>query len=143
MTKPSLPAEVMHDLQRWLKDDVSIKKKNVRPNMPKNLENTNSRTQLTSGAKSKVIDIAKDKLNLRYESVQTTLDKNTGKRIEQVARKTIRIATKVKDPKTFEQKYKTIDRKILTYTPHTAWVQTFGKQQRLFRNSGAAFSQTL
>ena len=56
-----------------------------------------------------------------------------------MARKTIRLATKVKNPKTFEQKYKTIDGKILTYTPHTAWVQSFGKQPRLLRNSGAAF----
>ena len=56
-----------------------------------------------------------------------------------MARKTIRIATKVKNPKTFEQNYKTVDGKILTYTPHTSWVQTFGKQPRLSRNSGAAF----
>ena len=27
----------------------------------------------------------------------------------------------------------------MTYTPHTAWVQTFGKQLRLVRNSGADF----
>ena len=56
-----------------------------------------------------------------------------------MTRKTIRLVTKVKNPKTFEQKYKTIDRKFLTYTPHTAWVQTFGKQPRLLRNSGTAF----
>ena len=56
-----------------------------------------------------------------------------------MARKTIRLATKVKDPKTFEQKYKTIDGKTFTYTPDTAWAQTFGKQPRLLRNSGAAF----
>ena len=29
--------------------------------------------------------------------------------------------------------------KILTYTPHTAWIQTFGKQPRLIRNSATAF----
>ena len=45
----------------------------------------------------------------------------------------------MKDPKTFDQKYKTIDGRILTYTPHTAWVQTKGKQSRLLRNSGFAF----
>ena len=56
-----------------------------------------------------------------------------------MARKTIRLATKVKNPKRFEQKYKTIERKILAYTPHTAWVQTFGKQPKLLRNSGTAF----
>ena len=56
-----------------------------------------------------------------------------------MARKTIRIAAKVKNPKTFEQKYKTIDGKILTYTPDIVWVQSFGKQPRLLRNSGTAF----
>ena len=30
-------------------------------------------------------------------------------------------------------------KKILTNTPHTAWVQTFGKQPRLLKNSGTAF----
>ena len=61
-----------------------------------------------------------------------------------MARKAIRIATKVKDQKTFEQIYKSIDRLILrTYTPHTAWVQTLGKQPRLLRICGAAFSQAL
>ena len=71
--------------------------------------------------------------------MQQTVDKNIEKRIEKVARKTIRLATKVKSPKTFEQKYKTIDGKILTHTPHTAWVQTFGNQPRLLRNSGTEF----
>ena len=109
---------------------------NLKPQMPKNLASTNSPTQQTSGAKSKVIDIAKDKLIVRYQGIQITVDKNTEKRIEKVARKTIRTATKVKDPKACEQKYKTIDGKILTYNP---WVQTFGKQPRLLRNSSAAF----
>ena len=56
-----------------------------------------------------------------------------------MARKTIRLGTKVKNPKTFDQKNKSIDGKILTYTPHTALVQNFGKQPRLLRNSGTAF----
>ena len=49
------------------------------------------------------------------------------------------MTTKLKDPKTFEQKHKTIDGKILRITPHTAWVQTNRKQPRLLRNSGFAF----
>ena len=56
-----------------------------------------------------------------------------------MAIKTIRLATKVNDPKTFEQKHKTIDGEILSYTPQTAWVQSFGKQPRLLRNSGVGF----
>ena len=68
--------------------------------------------QKDTGAKSKAMELVKDKLNIRYKGLQTTVDKNTKKRIDQVARKTIRIATKVKDPRTFEQKYKNIDGEI-------------------------------
>ena len=119
LTKPLLPAEIMHDLQKWSEDEVSIKKKEkTSPQMPKKLQN--SLTPQKTGAGLKVIDIAKDKLNLRYKGIQRTIDGHTKNRIEQVARKKIRIATKVKNPKTFEQRYKTVDGKILTYTPHTA-----------------------
>ena len=107
--------------------------------MPRNFKIANSPTQQNTGANSKVKEILKDRLNVRYKRIKLTVDKNTKKRIDQVARKTIRLAMKVKDPKSFEQKYKTLDGKVLTYTPHTAWVQTFGKQPRLIRNCGAAF----
>ena len=53
------------------------------------------------------------------------------------------MATKVKDPKTFEQKYKTTDGRKLIYTPHTAWVQKKGQQPRLLRNKGFAFVPNL
>ena len=86
-------------------------KENLKPQMPRNLASTNSSTQQTSCAKPKVIDIAKDKLNVRYKGIQKTIDKITEKRIEQVARKTIRIATKVKDPKACEQKIQNHTRK--------------------------------
>ena len=144
LTKPPLPAEVMHDLQRWAEDEVQIQKTGSTPkvthkSLPRMVTNTHSPTQLETVAHSRPIELAKNKLKIKYKGVQRTIDKNIEKRIEQVARKIIRLATKVKNPKTFEQKYKTIDGKILTYTPHTTWVQTFGKQPRLLRNSGTAF----
>ena len=139
LTKPPLPAEVKHDLQRWSEDKVNINKREQKLQMPRNLTNSDLLTQKDTGAKSKAIEIVKDKLNVRYKGIQGMVDKNTKKRIDQVARKTVRIATKLKDPRTFEQKYKTIHGKNLTYNPHTAWVQTFGKQPRLLRHSGAAF----
>ena len=130
----------MHDLQRWSEDEVSIKEKGkTSPQMPKRLQKSNSTPKQKTGVGPKVIELAKDKLNLRYEMVQRTIDAHTKKRIEQVGRKTIRIATKVKKPKTFEQRYKTVDGKLLTYFPHTAWVYTFGEEPILLRNSGAAF----
>ena len=58
--------------------------------MPRSLTNTDLPTQQDTGAKSKGIKIIKDKLNVRYKGIQTTIDKNTKKRIDQVARKTIR-----------------------------------------------------
>ena len=140
LTKPPLPAEIMHGLQRWSEDEVTLKEKGkTSPQMPKKLQMSISPSQQKAGARPKVIELAKDKVNVRYKGIQRTIDPHTKKRIEQVARKTNRIATKVKNPKNFEQRYKTVDEKILTYTPHTAWVQTCGKQPRLLRNSGAAF----
>ena len=134
----------MHHLQRRSDDEVQIQKKGSSPkvthkSLPRSLTNTHSPTQPETNAHSRPIEQAKNKLNIRYKGVQRKIDKNIEKRIEKVARKTIRLATKVKKPKRFEQKYKTIDGKILTYTPHTAWVQTFGKQPRLLINSGTAF----
>ena len=134
----------MHDLERWSEDEVQIRKKGSPPkvthkSLPRTLTNRHSPTQPETGAYSKPTELDKNKLNIRYKGVQRTVDKNIEKRIEQVAQKTNRLATKVENPKTIEQKCKTINGKILTYTPHTAWVQTFGKQPRLPRNCGTAF----
>ena len=113
-----------------------IATKSTQQSLPWTLQNMHSPTQLETGAHFETIELAKNKLNVRYKKVQRTIDKNTEKRIEQVARKTIRLATKVKGPKIFEQKYKTIEGKIFTYTLHNAWVQSFGKQPRLLRKKG-------
>ena len=95
LTKPPLPAEIMLDLQRWSEDDVTIKEKGkTSAHLPKKLQMPKSPTQQIIGARHKVIDLAKDKLNVRYKGLQRTIDPHTKKRIEQVARKSIRIATK-------------------------------------------------
>ena len=83
---------------------MSIKR---RTTLPTSLQVTNkSPSQKASGANTKrATEKIKDKLNIRYKNIQTSIDENTKKkRLKKVARKTIRIATKVKDPKTFEQK---------------------------------------
>ena len=46
----------------------------------------------------------REDLNLRNKGTQKQMDTNIKKHIQLVARKTVRLATKVKDPKTFEQK---------------------------------------
>ena len=40
LTKPHLPAEVMHDLQRWSEDEVSINKRDQKLQMPQALRNS-------------------------------------------------------------------------------------------------------
>ena len=107
----------MHYLQQWSEDEVSVNRRSQ--TTPKTPGTTKPTTELTSGAQSKrIIELSEDKLKFRYKGIQAPIDRNIKKRLDQVARKTIRVATKVKDPKTFEQKYKTVDRK--TYTPQKA-----------------------
>ena len=91
----------MHDLERWSEDEVQNRKKVTQQKVPhkatpRTLENKHSSPQPETGAYTEAIELAKNKPNVRYKGVQGTVDKNIKKRLEQVARKTIRIATKVK-----------------------------------------------
>ena len=75
-------------------DKVSIKRQEdnkSKAQMPKNLQNAKSPTQQNTGANSKSIENAKDRFNVRYKGVQATVYKNAEKRIDQVARKKIRL----------------------------------------------------
>ena len=67
LTKPPLPAEIMHDLQRWSKDEININKREPKLQMPRNLTNSYLPTQKDTGAKSKAIEIVKDKINVIYK----------------------------------------------------------------------------
>ena len=135
-----MPAELLHDLQLWSEDEVSINKRQQLQPQPIGADKTSNQTPGAKRKRNKAINI--DKF-INNEGIQTLRDKNVSKRSEQVARNIIRVATKVKNPKTFKQIYKTLDGKILTYTPITAWVQNSGKQPRLLRNSGVAFVPNL
>ena len=115
----------MHDLQHWLENEVSINQRQQPQPKPTTASKTPNQTPGEKCKRNIAINI--DRVNNRYKRIQTLTDKNVSKRLEQVERKTIRVATKVKDSKKFQQKYETIDGNILTYTPHTAWVQDFGK----------------
>ena len=140
LTHPPIPAEIIHDLQMWSEDELCIKRRIPEHIFAEKNGIVENQPHVTTGVKTrKAVALEKERLNLRYKGIQQQTDPVIKRKVEQVARKTIRLATKVKDPKTFEQKYKTIDGKILTYTPHTACVQTKGKQPRLLRNSGFAF----
>ena len=69
----------MHELQRWSEDEVNINKREPKLQMLRNLTNTDLPTKKDTGAKSKAIETVKDKLNVRYNGIQTTVDKNTKK----------------------------------------------------------------
>ena len=79
-----------------VRDEVSV---NRRSQLPTDIQGTSKLpTQQTPGAQSrKSMEIIKDKLNSRYKRIQKTIDENTTKRLDQVSRKTIRVATKVED----------------------------------------------
>ena len=63
LTKSPVPAEVMYDLQRWSEDEVSINKRDQKPQMPRDLTHSDVTTQQKdTGAKSKAIEIVKDKV---------------------------------------------------------------------------------
>ena len=81
LTKPPLPAEVLHDLQRWSEDEMEIQKLGSPPkvthkSLPRTLTNTNSPTQPETGAHSRPIELAKIKFNIRYKGRQKIIDKN-------------------------------------------------------------------
>ena len=105
---PPIPAEVMHDLQKWSEDEVTIRRRTPESTVIQTPTNTaNQQPQTTCVKNRQVLAIEKEKLNVRYKSVrQALVEPNIAKRIEQVATKTINLATKVYDPKMFEQRYK-------------------------------------
>ena len=70
LTKPPLPAEVMHGLERWSEDEVQIRKKGSPSKvshepLPRTLTHRHSPSQPETGAYSKPIELAKNKLNIR------------------------------------------------------------------------------
>ena len=65
----------MHELKRWSEDEVNINKREPKFQMPRNLTSTDLPLQKDTGAKSKAIEIVKDKLNVSYKGIQTTIDK--------------------------------------------------------------------
>ena len=80
LEKPPLPAEIIHDLQRWSEDEVTVKKRRkLNTQLPKNLQLPKSPIQQTTGARHKVIELAKDQLNVGYKGIQTTIDPHTKK----------------------------------------------------------------
>ena len=70
----------MHDLERWSEDEVQSRK-NETPHkvshkpIPRTLTNRHSPTQPETGAYSKPVELAENKLNITYKAMQRTVDK--------------------------------------------------------------------
>ena len=77
----------------------------------------------------------------RFKGPAHTIDPKTGRRLEQVARKSGTIARKIKkNPGTFGAQFKIIENgSVQNYSPHTAWIREDGKQARVVRHDGLAF----
>ena len=65
LTQPPLAAEIMHDLQQWLEDEVSINQRQQLQLQPIGADKT---TKPTSGVKRRrIVAIKIDKINNRYK----------------------------------------------------------------------------
>ena len=111
---PPIQAETMHYLQKRSEDEITTKRRIPEPTIVKQPSFLDNLQQSSAGETRQALALEKKKkLNSRYKGIQQPINPNIRKKIEQVARKTVRLATKVKKPNTFEQKYKMIDGKIL------------------------------
>ena len=83
-----LPPEKMHDLHCWSVSEVNVKKKHCR--IGNIIKQRKTGVRIRSSLASE-----KEALNSRLKGTLTEVDSNTRKKIQQVARKTIKLATKV------------------------------------------------
>ena len=127
LTKSPLPAEIMYDLQHWSEDEVSIKQRQQLHPQSIGAEETSKQTLATKRKRNIAIKI--DKINNRYKGIQTFTDKNISKRLDQVARKKIRMATKVKDPKIFQQN---MNNRRENFNIHTTYSMSTGIRETTY-----------
>ena len=74
LTKPSLPAEIMHNLQQWSEVEVSV---NQGQQLQRKTTGADKTATLITGSKLKRnIEINIDKLNNRYKGIQTLTENN-------------------------------------------------------------------
>ena len=96
---PPIPAEIIHDLQKWSVDEVIINYKILEPIIAKNPGTADNRHQTSTGVKTRrALALEKEKLNIKYKRMHQQIDIKIKKKIEQEEKKTVRPATKVKDP---------------------------------------------
>ena len=89
LTHPPIPAEIMHDLQRWCEDELSIKRRIPEPIAAENTGSVDNKPHTNAGVKTKIaLALEKERLNLRYKGIHHQTGQIMKKKIKQVARKT-------------------------------------------------------
>ena len=79
----------------------------------------------------------------RFKGPQSTIKTKLGRKIDQVARKTGAIASKIKKPGVFVAQFKILENGlIVNCSPHTAWVREDGKQPGLLDTMISLLYQT-
>ena len=83
----AIPAEKMHDLQKWSEDELCIKRRIPETIVAENTGIVDNQPHTTTGLKTrKVAALEKERLNLRYKGIQQKTDHIIKKKMEQVAR---------------------------------------------------------
>ena len=75
LTHPPIPAEIMHDLQRWSEDELSIKRRIPEPIAAENTGTVDNQQHANTGKKiRRALALEKERLNLRYKGIHHETD---------------------------------------------------------------------
>ena len=102
--RPPTLAEIVHDIQIWSEDEVTIKEESRSLQSSKTHQPQKNLCPKTQMRKLSDFSLLKKKISIRKKGVQNQVDPIITKKIELKAKKTIKMETKVKNPKVFEQK---------------------------------------
>ena len=101
----SIPSEIRHELQKWSEDEITFKHGILEPTFVKQFSTLDDPQRSSAAVKTRrALALEKEKLNLRSKGIQQQINPCKRKKFEKIARKTVRLATKVKEPSTFETK---------------------------------------
>ena len=72
---PPIPAGILHDLQKWSEDKVTIKRRNPEPALVKHTPVIDNNLRPNTGVKTgRTLDIEKEKLNVRSKGIQQQVE---------------------------------------------------------------------
>ena len=95
---PPLPPDIMHTLQSWSGIEAKITRQNIPELSNATLKDSESSAKSSTGLRTEH-SLAKER------ETEKQAGNNKKKHIQQAAKETVFLATKVKDSRTLEQKY--------------------------------------